>query len=100
MSHDISLAAAADLTARFRTEDPTRELAQSFPREVYEDLLADPTIKGIKIYNGLDNEGKYHFILVGYKDGTGAATADELSIIKQFSTMYPPETAEPNDLNS
>jgi hypothetical protein len=100
MSHDITLGAAAALTSAFRTEFPGREIAQSFPREVFEALLADKNVEGIKMYNGVDTAGKHHLILVGYKQTTGYDTADELSIIKQYSVEYPPATTAPNDLNS
>jgi hypothetical protein len=100
MSHEITLAAAAALTKNFRETYPARELAHSMSRDAFEELLSDPEVIGIKAYNALDTNGKYHLVFVGVKASTSYDDTDNLETIKQYTTVYPPATSEPNALNS
>ena len=69
--HRIPLAEAAALTKRHREgADKGAEHAQMFPRDVFETLLKNPKVRGIRLYHGRSGDGKGQIIAVGV-DGDG-----------------------------
>jgi hypothetical protein len=64
--HRISLTEAAAMTKRFR-EGAAKgaETAQLFPREIFEVLLKNSKVHGIRFYYARANEGKLQMVVVG-----------------------------------
>ena len=96
--HKISLDAAAALTRRFRTAaSQGTELGAMFPREVYDRLLAQPGCAGIRMYYGLDDQGKSAMVLVGVdKDGNDMVNGE----LDDVHYPCPPFCDGTNALNS
>lgn len=84
--HKISLAAAAALTKRYRDAVAKgAETAQMFPREVFEQLLKNAKVRGIRVYYGRNEGAKLEMVVVGV-DGDGN---DMLSDGEIFDRGFP-----------
>ena len=65
-NHKIPLAEATAMTKRHRDGSPPgTEHAQLFPRDVFEALLKNPKVRGIRFYHGRGQDGKGSMIAVG-----------------------------------
>jgi hypothetical protein len=68
-----------------------------FPREVYDRLLAQPGCAGIRMYYGLDDQGKSAMVLVGVdKDGNDMVNGE----LDDVHYPCPPFCDGTNALNS
>ena len=77
--HKIPLAEAAAMTKRHRDNSPAAEKAHMFPREVFEALLKNPKVSGIRLYHGRGQDGKGSMIAVGVdSDGNDILDAGEI----------------------
>ena len=64
--HRIPLAAAAAMTKRFRDRGGKGvETAQMFPREVFEQLLKNTKVHGIRFYYARNDDDKMQMVVVG-----------------------------------
>jgi hypothetical protein len=69
--HRIPLAAAQAMTKRYRDGIAKGdETAQMFPREVFEQLLKNPKVRGIRFYYARNDGGRMQMVAVGV-DGDG-----------------------------
>lgn len=64
-SQRISLPAAVDLTQRYRRSAPASEHSGFFFAKGIAELLAQPGVFGMRVYHGLDADGRYRIVLVG-----------------------------------
>ena len=63
--HMVDLRLAARWTKRYREENPGEVKAQFFGCDILNQLLNEPGCKGIRVYYGIDDDGKKQLILVG-----------------------------------
>lgn len=75
----ISLARAVDFTKRYQRSAPASEKAGFFFARGLKDLLAQDGVYGLRIYHGLDADGRYRAVLVAVdakgEDITSASAA-------------------------
>lgn len=96
---NVPLDDAARWTANFRTENPGAIKGHFFGEDILNDILGQFQNKGIRFYNGIDDEGNYCLIAVGAKSNED----DQLrpaNTIADFSMPCPPKCGTANDLNS
>lgn len=97
--HKISRAEAESLTKRHR-ENPGAggaEKAHMFPRDVFETLLKNPKVKGIRLYHGKGDKGEGAMIAVAVdEDGNDMLDGD----IFDRGFPCPPICGGGNSLNS
>jgi hypothetical protein len=69
--HSISLEAAVRMTTRYRADAPAgAALAESFGRDAIAAILAHPRCVGLKVYHGVNDDGRQVVVLIGV-DGDG-----------------------------
>ena len=96
--HKITLAEAAELTRRHRDErGGGAEKATLFPRDVFEALLQNPKVKGLRLYHGRNPGGDSATIVVGV-DADGNDLLDGEIFDRGFPC--PPVCSGTNSLNS
>lgn len=94
----VTLRQAASWTADYRNSTSAGSpLAQFYGRNKIEDILNQEGCVGIRIYHGLDENGKRILILVG-------ADKDENDLVNglivELGPMCPPKCSSSNALNS
>jgi hypothetical protein len=122
-SHRISLQKAKEMTTRFRgnqhkvlkSEFANKNIiphSETFNREAFERLLAQPGCVGIRIYSAMTEEMELRFIAVGVNQNNGdilpaidvQTTADtseeDGSVIVEDGTTCPPTCPPPSPLNT
>jgi hypothetical protein len=92
----ITLAAASDLTERFRGNYSSQPKARFFGKDIINQILAQTGCKGIRMYHGVNSSGLLEIVLVG-ADANGN---DMLNLIADISTPCPSVCSTTNDLNS
>lgn len=92
----IPLQVAADMTAKYRHDNPKETLAHFFGRDIIERILAQDGCLGIRIYYGLNDIGEKQLILVG-ADGD---ENDMTGLVADLSFPCPLTCSNPNALNS
>jgi hypothetical protein len=74
--HSISLETAVRMTTRYRADAPAgAALAESFGRDAIAAILAHPRCVGLKIYHGVNDDGRQVVVLIGV-DGDGDDITD------------------------
>jgi hypothetical protein len=65
--HKITLAEAKAMTKKHRDDSPGGgvERAHMFPRDVFEALLANPKVRGVRLYHGKGTGGENSLVVVG-----------------------------------
>ena len=89
---------AAPWTANFRaTITPGDTIGRFFGKDILNEILNQPGCMGIRIYNGINEEGNNNLVLVG-----ADANEDDMvnGVIAQHSASSPPFSGIPNLLNS
>ena len=77
--HRISLAAATELTRRYRESAPAGAVkAGMFPRSSFETILKQPGCLGIRIYFGRNAKNELSLVMVGVDSDGKDMTQDEL----------------------
>lgn len=61
----VSLATAVEYTQRYRKAAPASEHAGLFYADGIAAVLAQPGVTAMRIYHGLDAEGRYRMVIVG-----------------------------------
>lgn len=61
----VNVATAVDYTQRYRRSAPASEHAGFFYAKGLTELLAQPGVFGMRVYHGLDKNGRYRIVLVG-----------------------------------
>ena len=93
-SHFISLETAIDMTTKYRNEHEiilapeyrnqgVLPLSETFSRAALDAILAQNDCEGVRIYYGMDGDGKVHAILVG-------VTANNRDLLKDNSLSKGP----------
>ncbi len=93
----ISISEGAQLTQNFRNNMPNQPIAQFVGRKWLEALLAQEGAEGIRIYNGMDEEGNIKPVMVA----ANAQQNDVLDLIVDQTFGCPSYCPTiPNPLNS
>jgi hypothetical protein len=86
-NHQISLADAIAFTTRARNAGTLLVHAWQFDRGIIDQILAQPTVSGVRIYVGLDAKNAPNLVIVG----TDAANKDVTSgVLAEFGLPCPP----------
>lgn len=94
----VTLKQASDWTAEFRkTISAGDTIAQFYGRDKIEQILAQEDCMGIRIYHGIDEDGKRILILVGADRNENDMTS---GIIVEIGPKCPPICSTSNPLNS
>jgi hypothetical protein len=97
--HKITRAEAEEMTKKHRQGSPGggSEKAHMFPRDVFEALLKDPKVRGIRLYHGRNNNNETSMIAVGVDEN-----GDDLLDGDIFDRGFPcpPVCGGGNSLNS
>ena len=108
-NHRISIQQAIDMTTMFRARkgqilnpafSKVLSISETFNRDIFDDLLAQPGAAGIRIYYGMDSTMAIHSILVAV-DSTGndilsatsnstTTTTTDSEIIGEQGRLCPP----------
>jgi len=92
----IPLEDAANLTSKYRSKNPNARRAHFFGKDILNQLLEIDGAMGIRMYHGIDEEGKKELVLV-------AADADEndiLELVVDLNRPCPSFCGQNNVLNS
>jgi hypothetical protein len=113
--HDISLAEAIEMTARFRDnrnsilgetyqEQNILPICETFSKSAIEDVLSQDGCEGFRIYYGMDENLKIHAILVGVNDENEDILPSEIEetggVILEDGQRCPPSCPPASPLNS
>jgi hypothetical protein len=113
--HDISLAAAIEMTASFRDnrnsilqenyqDQNILPLCETFSKSAIEDVLSQDGCEGFRIYYGMDENLKIHAILVGVNDENEDILPSEIEetdgVILEDGQRCPPSCPPASPLNS
>jgi len=96
-NHSISLTAAADLTANYRSSHLNSVLGFFYGKTAISDILAQDDCVGIRIYFGEDDLGNTQLVICGVK-----ADEDDIvnGLLAEFGAACPPSCGTSNALNS
>ena len=113
--HRISLQQAIDMTTLFRARKgqilnpafaKVLGISETFNRDIFDALLAQPGAAGIRIYHGMDSSLTIHSILVAVNSSnedilpaTTTTTADDGGTIGEQGQGCPPNCGAPSPLN-
>ncbi|GAB5419153.1 MAG: hypothetical protein Crog4KO_06610 [Crocinitomicaceae bacterium] len=92
----ITLAEGADLTSKYRDENPGSTKGHFFGKDILKRILTQEGCMGIRMYYGIDEDGKKELVIVG-ADGN---EDDMLDIVADLSMPCPSRCGSPNSLNS
>lgn len=96
--HSITLAEASQLTHNFQKQASADQvIAQYFGRDAVINILQQKGCVGMRIYNGMDENGNPHPVIVGV-DGNGSDMTEGL--LAERASACPPFCSQVNDLNS
>lgn len=93
---EITLSEGANLTKEHRLRNPTAIKARFFGKDILNKIMEQEGCMGIRIYYGLDENGKRQLVLVG----ADADENDMLDLVVDTSVPCPNLCSSPNDLNS
>lgn len=94
----VTLKQASDWTTEYRsTISPGDTIAQFYGRDKIEQILDQEGCMGIRIYHGIDEDGKRILILVGADRNEDDM---ETGVIVEKGNSCPPYCGKPNPLNS
>jgi hypothetical protein len=92
----ITLEQGADLTGKYRDENPNQRIAHFFGKDILEEILAQSGCEGIRMYYGIDENGNKELVLVG----ADSKENDMTEFVVDLSNPCPPTCSKPNPLNS
>lgn len=93
----ISLTEASSMTEKFRTKFPNESMAYMYSAEVFQSILTQENCVGLRIYNGIDENGHLQSVLVGVDENGNDLYQGE---IYDRALVCPPKCASSNPLNS
>ena len=93
---EITLQEAAEMTARYRHDNPNETIAHFFGREILERILSQEGCMGIRIYYGIDEDNKKQLVLVG----ADSEQNDQTELVADLSWPCPLTCSVANPLNS
>lgn len=86
---------AAAMTALYRTKNPSKVRAYFLGKDKLQQLMDQEDVVGLRIYNGINSEGKQQVVVVGAKSNGN----DVLTLILDRSLECPSACSTPNVLN-
>ena len=92
-NHLITVATAAAMTARSRSQNPNAIRGWLFDRRALDALLEQPGCAGIRIYRALKDDGREQLVLVGTDDMANdilPATVDGKGVVAELGWPCPP----------
>lgn len=92
----ISIAQGAELTSKYRDENPEGIKARFFGRDILNEILEQEGCMGIRMYYGIDEKGHKQLVLVG----ADSAENDMLDLVADLSLPCPSRCSDSNPLNS
>ena len=114
-NHRISLQQAIDMTTMFRARkgqilnpafSKVLGISETFNRDIFDALLAQPGAAGIRIYYGMDSAMAVHAILVAVDSNnqdilpaTTTSTTADSGTIGESGQFCPPTCGAPSPLN-
>jgi hypothetical protein len=93
---EITLTSAGAMAAKYRRDNPGQTLAHFFGKDIINKILDQEGCMGIRLYHGIDEDGKKELVMVG-------ADSDENDItdlVADLSHPCPDTCSNVNDLNS
>jgi hypothetical protein len=93
----ITLADASKMTATFRKNYPSETTGVMYSDDVFTDILSQSGCVGIRIYNGMDDNGNLTNVLVGV-DINGNDLVE--GKIYEYGARCPPKCSANNPLNT
>lgn len=93
----ISLIDASLMTEKFRIKFPNESMAYLYSAEVFQSILTQENCVGLRIYNGIDENGRLQTVLVGVDEDDNDLYLGE---IYDRALVCPPKCAASNPLNS
>lgn len=93
---EITLDQGAAMTAQYRRLNPNTTIAHFFGKDILNQLLAQDGCEGIRMYYGVDSDGKKQLVLVG-ADGS---ENDITGLVADLSFPCPDACSKKNALNS
>lgn len=91
--HSVTRAEAAAFTRTFREAHPDAPEAFYFGRKAFESILAQQGVVGIRIYNGITEDGKHNRVMVGV-DSQGNDIVD--GVLAERALSCPPSCGQQN----
>lgn len=92
----ITLQTGADLTAKYRRENPSETKGHFFGKDILNELLTQSGCMGIRMYYGIGASGQKELVLVG----ADADENDMLELVADLSLPCPGLCGNSNVLNS
>lgn len=92
---EISLAEGAAMTAKYRTENPTKLKGHFFGKDILTKILEQDGCMGIRMYYGIDSNEKQQLVIVGADSDEN----DMLELVADLSFPCPDACSTPNPLN-
>ena len=94
--HSISLADAAEMTKKYRDNNPGKRLGGFFGRDAVQAILDQEDCVGIRFYNAEDDKGKSTIVLVGAE-----ANQNDMQngLLAESPLPNPPFSSQNNPLN-
>lgn len=93
---EITLQQGAEMTSRYRAENPDTTIAHFFGKDILRKLLDQDNSMGIRMYYGIDEDGAKQLVLVGVdSDGN-----DLTELVADLSFPCPNACSDRNPLNS
>jgi hypothetical protein len=93
---EITLNAGAALTEEHRSTYPNARKGQFFGKDILNEILNQTGCMGIRIYYGVDENGKRELVLVG----ADADENDMTNLVADMGEPCPTRCGTRNDLNS
>ena len=99
----ITLETAKKWTANYRAKNPNGVKAHFYGSDLFNHLLSLPDAVGIRIYNGLDDEGNQRLVLVAAKENENnilsneSGTESHHEYVWDDSRVCPPNCPDPDD---
>ena len=100
--HQIPLAYAAAMTARFRSRNAGATRGWLFDRRAFDALLAQPGCAGIRLYRGIKDDGSDQLVVVGTDlNGNDLAplSSEGRALVMELGWPCPPICGAPSALS-
>lgn len=92
----ISLDEGANMTSRYREENPNEIKGHFFGKDILKEILNQDGCMGIRMYYGINEKGEKELVIVGADSDQN----DMLEIVGDISLPCPSRCGNSNGLNS
>ncbi len=93
---EITLSEGSKMTSNYRDRNPNQTIAHFFGRDILERILSQENCMGIRMYYGIDDDGKKQIVLVGADEHQNDLT----DLVADISHPCPHTCSQANPLNS